>query len=306
MKLPADGKRIGIDAGNRYFPFVYYQKIKDLRTKATKGERRFETQIHKTRDGLAFLELSAVLQKERLNFGGIIFNHPAKVKEHLREREQLETRPILREEKFHLSKRDVLLIATRPPLSDTASGVKRIVDQSLSPLETLVFAELKAFFETCNRAEIVLSDNWFPYCSDDRAEKYRAINFHQKQGARVKYLDAIHNSDEPPDDKQLSVGYLLAVPPGGALPCRIIAAFGMGGTETLWFCHLLRIFSAEPHIKAAWPRNLFRKALYSPRKCLWTIPFLVPDYAPTALACNPHDLLPNKECGGVIEWKLKK
>ncbi len=114
MKRERQERATGVESTRHYFSFVYYQKLKELRARAGKGERKLETQIHKARDGFAFLELSSALEREGFRFGGIFFNPPAQVQEHLRERERFENRRILQPEEFLLANRDLLLLATRP------------------------------------------------------------------------------------------------------------------------------------------------------------------------------------------------
>jgi len=104
----------------------------------------------------------------------------------------------------------------------------------------------------------------------------------------------------------LTVGYLLTIPQHRLFPFRIIAAFGMGGTETLWFSHIIRMLSFKPSVKTTWPENLLQKAIASTKPRLWTLPFMVPDYAPTALKCDLNDLVPKKEFSKVVEWELRE
>ena len=54
----------------KFYPMAYYLKERDL------GPRRFETQIHKTRDGLALSELSQLLYEIGYDYGGTILNVP--------------------------------------------------------------------------------------------------------------------------------------------------------------------------------------------------------------------------------------
>jgi len=62
----------------------------------------------------------------------------------------------------------------------------------------------------------------------------------------------------------------------------------------LWFHLLLR--TGHP--------GCFRQALNSPGIRVWMIPFLVPDYAPNWLKCDPANLRPSTECRDVIEWSM--
>ncbi|MFV0444383.1 MAG: hypothetical protein ACK5Q5_12505 [Planctomycetaceae bacterium] len=81
------------------------------------------------------------------------------------------------------------------------------------------------------------------------AKKFSHVQFHVKDGASLKLVD-----DRPPIDEEVgaTLVYLTSVPlaDGG----RVLAAFGMGGVETmLWSqvlakrCKLLKEFAEETH-----------------------------------------------------------
>lgn len=286
---------------NRFFSFTYFQKAKDLRAGTGKGERRIETQIHKIRDGLALLELATVLNREGLSYGGPILNVPMSIQDKLRAR--VETQRIIRQEHLALRTGDVALLTTRPPLDDHDTPARRIIERSGSPLEREIFAGVRPFFSTCDRALMVIADEWQPRSNSIGAKKLRQVVFHQGQGAHVKEFSGDREYRKSGKvEAQLSLGYLLTVPPTGSRPYRIVAAFGIGGTETLWFCHLLRSLHDRRAPRAPWPTDLLRSALTSPHERLWTLPFLVPAYAPALLCCDLAELRPKRDFREVIEW----
>src|SRR5687768_1961153 len=116
----------------KFFPMLYYVKQKDL------GPRRFETQIHKTRDGLALAELSPLLYEARYKYGRVILNVPEETQNELRRRERLwEGTP-------EIASEDLVLFVTRPPLDDCEPPpVDRPVLRSNHPIEQAAFTALR-------------------------------------------------------------------------------------------------------------------------------------------------------------------
>ena len=84
-----------------------------------------------------------------------------------------------------------------------------------------------------------------------------------------------------PDHSQLAVGYLFSAP--NALPngTQLVAAFGLGGTETLWLAYLLRTSLLKE----------LRQAVQTNQPRLSLIEFLVPNFAPFPLLMATPDQL---------------
>jgi hypothetical protein len=265
----------------KFYLSVYYQKEKDL------GDRPFETQIHKIRDGLAIAELISVFYEAHYFFGGTILNIPKAVQDKLApERIKDETRQI--------GIGDIVLLPTRPALDDDASEIKRPIRRSESVFEENIFKSMRTFFQTCDRSQIILSPHLKPDTNDERVQEFRVVSFYQTGGGRVQKLNALR-APRSPAETRLTLGYLVSVPTVPPYGFRLLVAFGLGGTETLWFSHLLRL---------AYPQYL-HQAIRSEELRMWMVPFLVPDYAPYPfLQADLSYLRPKREYSNVISWSL--
>jgi hypothetical protein len=248
----------------KFYPLVYYMKEKDL------GKRRFETQIHKTRDGLALAELSPLLFRAGYTYGGTILNVPMKTQR------SLVAEGRLKETRLKVESTDVVLLATRPALDDDEEQERPLLPSGCA-VESAAFAALRRFFATCDRAEVILASE---VVLEERNEYLRAVHFRQNQGGRIRFFDTPTGEIEP-TDPQLTVGYLVGVPNVSPTGARLAVVFGMGGTETLWLCHLFRTRLADE----------FHQTLTTPDPRIRLIAFSVPDYAPFPLfGCDPEDV----------------
>jgi len=248
----------------KFYPMVYYIKERDL------AKRWFETQIHKTRDGLALVELGPLIYGAGYTYGGTILNVPEKFQQ------ELVAEGRLRENRHQIQSADMVLLATRPALDDDEADERPLLRSNYA-VERAAFAALRRFFATCDRAEVILSKE---VILEGRHEHLRAVHFRQNQGGRIRFFDTPTGEIEPADP-QLTVGYLVGVPNVTPTGVRLAAVFGMGGTETLWLCHLLRTRLADE----------FHQTLTTPDPRIRLIAFSVPDYAPfPLLECDPEDL----------------
>ena len=258
----------------KYFPLLYYLKAKDL------GSRRFETQIHKIRDGLAVCELSAVLNQMGYTYGQAILNVPQSVQTTL-----MLNGLLPQQHPPEIGPTDILLLTTRPPLDDLPEDKRRIA-RSDSPIEQAVFASLRPYFSRCDRVNVTLSDKVDFHqkkkamLAKNELEKYRLIHFRQKQGGCVSHFQ-LGRRKLTPDHSQLAVGYLFSAP--NALPngTQLVAAFGLGGTQTLRLAYLLRTSLLKE----------LRQAVQTNQPRLSLIEFLVPNFAPFPLLMATPDQL---------------
>lgn len=250
---------------SRWFANVYYLKGEDLGRKDR--ARAFPKLVHKTRDGLALLELSHMLARADYEYEGPILQVPKEVREGRR-------LPQLRRTTASLTASDLLVQATRPPLDDTG---KRSLDRSGTRLEGDVFRSFRKFASTCSRSAVILS----PSVTLPQAfEGFRQINFYKSGGGLVESIGgksadkAMQNirsiALQRIDAESLAVGYLFSTPQVRKGGPRLVLSFSMGGAETLWFCHLLRT-----QLYAT-----FSQALRTRRPCLWIVPFCCPNYTP--------------------------
>lgn len=208
----------------RFFVNVYYRKQRDI------GSRPFETSLHKTRDGLPIAELSSVLYDNGYAYGGAILNIPSRFREYLSANDKIEsTQPPLNSD-------DLVLLCTRPPLDDEANLVKKRIERSQTEFEDHVVASLRMFFRTCDRSQVVLSSQIVPNGGGHSFHEYRAVHFREYRGGKVLKMNALDDPRDPLDEG-FTIGYLLTSPRVSPIGFRLIAAFGMGGAETLWFTH---------------------------------------------------------------------
>lgn len=249
----------------KFYPMLYYIKERDL------AKRRFETQIHKTRDGLALMELSPLIYGAGYGYGGAILNVPEKFQQ------ELAAEGRLRENQLQIGCADMVLMTTRPALDDDEESDERPLLRSNCAVENAAFAALRQFFATCDRAEVILAPE---VVLQERDEHLRSVHFRLNQGGRIRFFDTLTGEAEPAD-RQRTVGYLVGVPQMTPEGSRLTAVFGMGGTETLWLCHLLRTRLAGE----------FQEAMTTAVPRIRLITFSVPEHAPfPLLECDPDEL----------------
>ena len=95
-----------------------------------------------------------------------------------------------------------------------------------------------------------------------------AETFYQSGGGLAKELAIAPGRKGEKAPENLAIGYLLCVPSLYENGPRLWLSFSMGGTETLWFCHLLVEELAY----------LCLDVLESNRMQFWIVPFTCPDY----------------------------
>lgn len=269
------------DRGRRYFLMLYYQRLRDLGYQSTSrpGPRPFHTQIHKVRDGLAAAEIASVLHSAGFHYGGAILNVPLGLRKSLDGAGGAMSAPV------GLRPNDLLWLPTRPPLDDDGAEAKRALNGSGTELERTVLGALRPFFAQCSRSDIVLESRLVAKGAAGDVKRLRAVTFYQSKGGRVMKLNAMGRG-QAPLEADLTLGYLASVPAVAPTGFRMLAAFGMGGTETLWLSHLLRCSYA----------GILADALKTVVPQLWVIPFLVPQAVPQPmLGCEPSALRPRKE-----------
>ena len=201
-----------------------------------------ESQLHKVRDGLASGLLISFLHGEGYEYAGPILNLPDTVAA------ELKGTGGIKHSEVPVGGSDLLLLATRPPLKDYEEGepyTKRYILRSHSTIEEKVFQELEThFFTECSREHVNLRPG---VELPEGHEDLRSISFKESGGAHVAKASVHCGSGE-------TVAYVLstaAVRPGGP---RLLAAFGIGGTETLLLAHLIR---TDPQFAAVF-RDLLR------------------------------------------------
>lgn len=261
---------------HRFFWFSFHATARELREPPKPPERplgyAFQLDLHKTRDGAAFVELAAVLQRLGYTYGGILFNVPATFGS------------MDRTSAPSFTPDDLLVLVTRPPLNKQEGAAKpcnargeRRVDRSESELETTVFESLGMFFEHCGRDEVLLNAE-YSALGQSAKEFEREFCFRKTAGAFRRKRGSTTAGDDATEKKQeeeVTTGFLAFRPSAWPNGPRILASFGMGGVETLIFNHLLRLRKADLI------GSIFRKDVPA---------LIIADFTIPPINCRPYDL----------------
>lgn len=122
------------------------------------------------------------------------------------------------------------MITTRPPLGEDLH--KKTIDTSGSEAENRLFAQLHSFFKRCSRSKVEVSETVRKLLKQRKKEKWACAEFEVYAGASLK--------NAPPQNLGYpTLGYLLSVPAIWKGGPRLLALFGLGGTETLVWAYLL-------------------------------------------------------------------
>ena len=215
MRNPTSGHLKG-----RYFWFSY---------QAPARARRGQQYIHLIRDGAAFAELAPVLLSMGYSYGGLLLNYPSSESPAT----QSVNIPVL-------TPADLLVLPTRPPLSDEDEEERRIVERSHNSLEERVLSALDPFFEICSRAHVKLSRTLSGRLPKEFANRAN-IEFTLYSKALCKSYQGYAATEwDDPDSPNMTMTYLAYTPsvwPGGP---ALLLSFGLGGIETLIWNLLLR------------------------------------------------------------------
>jgi hypothetical protein len=196
---------------------------------------------HQVRDGAAFLELSSGLYSKGYEYGGLLLNYPSDDNPNEDNQDDDCVRLVPVDTSF-LKANDLLVLTTRPPMDDKAQGDHKKLRRSCTSLEDQLFrTTLRRYFEVCARSHVKLS----PRIAEQLGEfSSRAdIAFFQKADALSSYKSCSRYGSLRPEkyfSQQTTAAYFLYTHktwPGGP---GLMAAFGMGGTETLVWSHMLR------------------------------------------------------------------
>lgn len=205
-------------AKRRVVRFAYHTPVR-------KGRREHPFQM---RDGDGALYLTDKLVDLGYRYHGPIFNYPSRGGA---------PRPF-DESRFRPD--DLILLTTRPPIHDYHVGDRKGIKRSFTSLEERLFSgPIKQHLERSARSEIVLSDATARISPE--IGKRQSIVFRQNGGAMYESYGSPATGDWKRFKKsdRLTAVFLIyaehAWPDGPGL----LAAFGLGGTETLVWCRLL-------------------------------------------------------------------
>jgi hypothetical protein len=203
----------------RFFRFSYYVP----RT----GDRKLRP--HQLRDGDAFAQLSEVLYSRGYQYGGLLLNYPAT--------DTSKTRKI---DTSFFESSDVIVLTTRPPLNIEEKDGRKPVLRSHTSLEVKIFRVLKRHFEICLRSWVKLSKSLALKLPEEYANR-ADIQFTHYGGASYQSLTryGILSREYRKYPNLTSLYYIFTGEIWQNGP-RVLCAFGVGGTDSLIWGHLLR------------------------------------------------------------------
>jgi len=191
--------------------------------------------LHMLRDGYAALYVSMML-KDSYDFGEILLNPPAKAYPH--------KPPQIGAEYFKST--DLVLMTTRPAMHQDPRSARRPLHRSGSSLEKTVLQNLEQVFQWCSRGCIILGDTVAERIVDPQKTFHRAIKFHVRNDAfYTSYADVgcVDDLPEKTVSEEATIGYLVCLPhlclKGDGIGPRLLLIFGLNGTATLVWSHLL-------------------------------------------------------------------
>lgn len=200
---------------SRYvYPFAYLLRQHDL----SRRVRAFQI-----RDGAASLEIVTALAYFGWQYGGLLLNYP---KHPPQEQETGELLPV----DHPRGPNHLVFTATRPPIDEC--GKKR-VQRGFTDLEARIFQAWRPYFKIVNRHEVELSMEHRTALEpgfEDRAH----IFFRQLEGSRYHELGTTRYRN-----LRKTAAFLLHVPALEPGSCGYLGIFGMDGTTTLIWAHLL-------------------------------------------------------------------
>ncbi len=181
---------------------------------------------HQMRDGDAAIYWVAVYVKRGFEYGGVIFNYPAKGPE------------LIAVDTSSLTPRDVIFMTTRPPLDDHIVG-GRVVVRSFTVLEDRIFRALRKWFTRVSRAEIIISD--LAAGLSPETARYQSLEFWVNGGSGIRNHGSPYTREfhKVPRSAHRTVGFFVYEPeiwPGGP---ALSLAFSSGGVDTLAWSYLL-------------------------------------------------------------------
>ena len=104
-----------------------------------------EPQPFKIRDGAAFSEVTAPLAKLGYEYGEMLWNPPYRPRKY---------KKVGKENYQYIKPSDLVVLTTRPPLSDKTHGDKKKMLRSCTHLEDQVFKACRKYFKVCARPHV--------------------------------------------------------------------------------------------------------------------------------------------------------
>jgi hypothetical protein len=188
---------------------------------------REEPQPFKIRDGAAFSEVTAPLAKLGYEYGEMLWNPPFRKRRH---------KKVGRDQYQFIKPSDVVVLTTRPPLSDGSYGDKKRMLRSCTHLEDQIFKAVRKYLSVCARSNVEIRKK---ICG--RLEK-GCLAFHQHKGAHLKHFRRVdfHKVKLAAKGSHTAVCFFLHVKSIPEYGCGLVVSFGMGGWETLIWNRIVR------------------------------------------------------------------
>ena len=194
-------------------------------TPCHKDRERYPFQL---RDAPAAHFICQALAEGGYEFAGPIFNYPS------------DGPDLIPVDDSFLRETDLIVLTTRPPMDDRSVGDKKFIPRSFTTLEDKLFkGPLRERFGRCARSEVLLTDATADVSGE--IAKRQSIMFRQNGGAMYHSYGSPVTGEWQRFKRRhpLTAVFLLYAEhawPGGP---GLVAAFGVGGMETLVWCYRL-------------------------------------------------------------------
>ena len=228
-------------------PRLFWVTYSSTKPTVNSKDRWQHPKFSHVRDGAAFNELSHTAHLlSSYSYETFIHLYPA-------HRSRLNVFP-------QTTPRDLLVLATRPPLDDPAwEAWEKSSDQSkrsrVKPIfpsecdfENIIFSELRKYFDTCARTGVKLSKQGVG-CLKTDADKWKEIEFdqfihhgkHDLYGLVKRHVIRTGESKAPMStEPPYTVGFLVRINNLPKLGCDLLVSFGMDGDGTLIWNRIIR------------------------------------------------------------------
>lgn len=184
------------------------------------------SRLHALRDGDAFVELATALCEKQYKYGELILNFPLSQDKSLQQ---------------CLGPTDVLVLTTRPPLTDDDFD-RKYIKQSGTELEQSILRAVRTYFKVCRRSYVMLSEGMakkLKHPNRGEIEFYSYAGAYYKRYRKPYTRRRKEHQWEKPVSPTVTAAFLLLTRLWEDGP-SLLNAFGIDGTTTLIWCYLLR------------------------------------------------------------------
>lgn len=206
---------------NNVYWFAYAAPPNILRKKQKNKIPSISETLHMERDGAAFAFVQACLPS-RFRFKDIILNFPPSV---FKKKQQ---------EPHTLSSGDLIIMVTRPPLSDDDEYDRKTVWKSETKFEKDIFNSIQGVIKYCSRTEVKIDPA--KLTSNEHSERaYHKFGLHTFPGICSYGKSDLKNKRAPDIMRKKTLGFLFYTPsiyPNDKGPALLLS-FGISGTASL-------------------------------------------------------------------------